>query len=85
MNSGHLEAWQNYLVAQMHSQHGVAKTEARRTVSRWLRSLGGSPAASAEQPIPEAGVIRNQRLPALSRSLRARPSATQTRSAQAHG
>jgi hypothetical protein len=80
MNPNHLEAWLNYLVAQMNAQHGVAKSEALKTVSRWLRSLGEGTAASEEQP-----VIRKQRLPAWGRSSRARPSATQTRSAQAHG
>jgi hypothetical protein len=37
MNSDHFEAWRDYLVEQMQGQYGVAKGEAQKTVSRWLR------------------------------------------------
>jgi hypothetical protein len=46
MNEDQMEVWQEYLVGQMHERYGLAKEEGRKTVARWLRSLGRHSTAS---------------------------------------
>lgn len=77
MNPNQITAWRDYLAGQMHEQHGVATHEARKTVTRWLRSLDQGAAPQAYQ-IPEAAPIRNE-----PRGLRIRPAPGQARSARA--
>jgi hypothetical protein len=85
MNADHLEAWQNYLVEQMHQQHGVAKKEAQKTVAHWLELLGqGLRSSKAQQP-PEAAATRNRRVPGRVGVYLPDRSATRSRAARAQG
>jgi len=34
-----MAAWRDYLAEELHQQHGTRKRDARREVTRWLRSL----------------------------------------------
>jgi hypothetical protein len=77
MNPDQITAWRDYLAGQMHEQHGVATHDARKTVTRWLRSLEQGAAPQAYQ-VPEVARICNER-----RGLRIRPAAGQARSARA--
>jgi hypothetical protein len=39
MNPNHIATWREYLAEQMQERYGVARQEAKKAVTEWLRSL----------------------------------------------
>ena len=75
MNPDHIAEWREYLVGKMQERYGIAKQEAQKAVTLWLRALNREPQAYR---IPRPSPVRSQR-----RGLPDRLAARQARSARA--
>jgi len=52
MKAAHISAWRDYLAEQLHQPQGTTKRDARRQVTRWLKSLQQA-AAMPSSVVPE--------------------------------
>jgi hypothetical protein len=51
MNPDHIAEWREYLVGKMQERYGIAKQEAQKAVTLWLRALNREPRSQPGLPV----------------------------------